>query len=150
MKKSPDTQKLEQILRSPAFSSAGFMGTDTRSPAEIIDADLADVARLGYTSQQIAERMQQITSKAKEGLGNWVTIDDARRAMIIEAKGRIPCPWPHAGNFAKRVTTLRNIKTCREVFWSDLNMHLVAEHNFFEGRGSAFRIEPKEIIRVLF
>jgi hypothetical protein len=150
MKKSPDTQKLEETLRSPAFSAAGFMGRDTRSLAEIIDADLADLTKLNYTPQQIAERMQQITNKAKEALGNWIKIDDAHSAMITEVKGRIPCPWPHAGNFAKRITTLKDTQTGRQIHFSDLNIHLIAEHNFFEGRGSAFRIEPKEIIEMLF
>ena len=150
MKKSPDTQKLEQILKSPAFSSAGFMGTDARSLAEIIDADLAELARLSYTPQQITERMGQITDTAAKALGNWISIDDTRRAMIAEAKGRIPCPWPHAGNFAKRVTILKDTNTGSEIKWSDLNIHLIAEHNFFEGRGSAFRIEPKEIVEMLF
>jgi hypothetical protein len=150
MKKSPDTQKLEQILKSPAFSAAGFMGTDARSLAEIIDADLAELARLSYTAQQITERMGQITDTAAKALGNWAAIDDTRRAMIAEAKGRIPCPWPHAGNFAKRVTTLQNTDTNQQVHWSDLNIHLIAEHNFFEGRGSDFRVEPKEIIEMLF
>jgi len=150
MKKSPGTQKLEQILRSPAFSAAGFMGTDTRGLAEIIDSDLAEVTRLGYTPQQIAERMEQITNTAKDGLGNWIAIDDSHRAMIMEVKGRIPCPWPHAGNYAKRVTTIENMKTGRKVHWSDLNIHLIAEHNFFEGRGSSFRVEPKEITEMLF
>jgi hypothetical protein len=150
MKKSPDTQKLEGILRRPAFSSVGFMGTDTRSLAEIIDADIADLAKLNYTPQQVADRMRQITTQAKEGLGNWVKIDDTHIAMITEVKGRIPCPWPHAGNFAKRVTTLKDTQTGRQMHFSDLNIHLIAEHNFFEGRGSAFRVEPKEIFEMLF
>ena len=150
MKKAPDTQKLEQILKSSAFSAAGFMGTDARSLAEIIDADLAEISRLGYTPQQITERMGRITDTAAKALGNWILIDDTYRAMIVEVKGRIPCPWPHAGNFAKRVTILKDNNTGSEIKWSDLNIHLIAEHNFFEGRGSAFRIEPKEIIEMLF
>ncbi len=150
MKKSPDTNKLEEILKSPAFSATGFMGADTRNLAEIIDADMAEVARLGYTPHQIAERMQQITDKAKSALGNWIKIDDTHSAMITEVKGRIPCPWPHAGNFAKRVTTLKDMQTGRQIHFSDLNIHLVAEHNFFEGRGSPFRIDPKEIVEMLF
>jgi hypothetical protein len=150
MKRSPDTQKLEEILRSPAFSAAGFMGSDMRSLAEIIDSDMADLAKLNYTPQQVAQRMQQITDKAKEALGNWTKIDDTHSAMITEVKGRIPCPWPHAGNFAKRVTTLLDTKTSRRVLWSDLNVHLIAEHNFFEGRGSDFRVEPKQIVEILF
>jgi hypothetical protein len=31
-----------------------------------------------------------------------------------------------------------------------LNIHLVEEHGFFEGRGAFFRIEPEELIRVIF
>jgi hypothetical protein len=34
--------------------------------------------------------------------------------------------------------------------WSDLNIHLIAKHGFFEGKGSAFRIEPKELISTIF
>jgi hypothetical protein len=70
--------------------------------------------------------------------------------MIIEVKGRIPCPWPHAGSYAKRVTTMEDTKTGREILWSDLNIHLIAEHNFFEGRGSPFRIDPQKIIEMIF
>jgi hypothetical protein len=150
MKQPPDTQKLEQILRSPAFSAIGFMGTDTRSLAEIIEADLAELDKLGHTPGQIAQRMREITETATTALGNWVNIDAHLRAMITEAKGRIPCPWPHAGNFAKRVTTLRDSRTDEQINWSDLNIHLIAEHNFFEGRGGPFRIEPKQITEMLF
>ena len=150
MKESPDTQNLEKILKSPAFSAAGFMGSDTRRLSEIIDADLADLARLNYTPQQIAKRMQQITDTAKEALGNWIKIDDNFSAKIAEVKGRIPCPWPHAGNYAKRVTTLKDIKTNKQILFSDLNIHMIAEHNFFEGRGSTFRVEPEEIVEMLF
>jgi hypothetical protein len=150
MKDSPDTQKLAKILQSTGFSAAGFMGTDTRSFNEIIDADLAELEKLNHTPQQIAKRMKQITDKAKEGLGSPVQIDDAHQAVIIEAKGRIPCPWPHPGYFAKRVTELTDTGTGQKIHWSDLNIHLIAEHGFFEGRGSDFRVEPKQIIEMLF
>jgi hypothetical protein len=150
MKQSPDIKKLEQILESSKLSSVGFMGTDQRSSSEIIDADLAEISRLGYSSKDIADKMQQITDLAVKTLGNWTRIDENNEAMVAEAKGRIPCPWPHAGNFAKRVTVLRNSKTGDQVMWSDLNIHLIAEHNFFEGKGSKFRIEPKKLIKMLF
>ncbi|MHC5179457.1 MAG: hypothetical protein ACYSOS_02915 [Planctomycetota bacterium] len=34
--------------------------------------------------------------------------------------------------------------------WTDLNIHMIAEHSFFEGTGAFFRIEPAEIISILF
>ncbi len=150
MKKSPDSQKLEEILRSSKLSAVGFMGSDNRSLTEIVDADLAELARLDYTAPQLAEKIQQITDLAAKALGNWAHIDDTHRAKVTEAKGRIPCPWPHPAYFAKRVTTLKDTKTGTEIKWSDLNIHLIKEHGFFEGKGSPFRIEPKQIIKMLF
>ncbi len=150
MKESPDTKKLEAMLRSSKLSSSGFMGTDNRAVGEIIDTDLAVLSELGYTPQELAKRMQQITDAATEALGNWAKIGDSHEAMIIEVKGRIPCPWPHAGNFAKRVTILRDIETKSQIKWSDLNIHLIAEHDFFEGKNSEFRIEPADLVKALY
>jgi hypothetical protein len=150
MKKSPQMQKLEETLRSSKLSAGGFMGSDSRRVAEVVDADAARVAELGLTAERIAVRMQEVTDIAKSGLGNWVEVDDKRQAMVEEAKGAIVCPWPHSGRFAKRVTTVRCVESGEDIRWSDLNIHLIAEHGFFEGKGSAFRIEPEVLVKVIF
>jgi hypothetical protein len=150
MKESPRTKKLEEVLRSSKLVSGGFLGGDQRSIHEIIDSDLAEVSRSGVTTGEIAARMQAITEKATQGLGCQVAIDKQRRAHVDEAKGSLVCPWPHPGRFAKRVTTLMNSETGRMVRWSDLNIHMIEQHGFFEGRGSPFRLEPGELIRMLF
>jgi len=87
---------------------------------------------------------------AKKGLGTWVEIDQSRRAMAEEAKGSIVRPWPHPGRFDKRVTTVRLDGSDRSISWSDLNIHLIAEHGFFEGRGSPFRLDPKQLVEIIF
>ena len=150
MKKSPQSQKLEQMLRSSRIVAGGFMGADTRPVEEIIDADLGSLAKLGRTADEIAGRMQEITDKAIAGLGNWVRIDPYRMALVDEAKGTLNCPWPHPGRFAKRVTTVRIVESGGEITWSDLNIHLIEQHGFFEGVGSAFRLEPGELARIIF
>ena len=150
MKKSPQMQKLEETLRSSKLAAGGFMGSDGRRVTEVIDADAARVAELGLTAERIAVRMQEVTDIAKSGLGNWVKVDDKRQAMVEEAKGAIVCPWPHSGRFAKRVTTVRWVESGEDIRWSDLNIHLIAEHGFFEGKGSAFRIEPEDLVKVIF
>lgn len=147
MKQSPDNQKLEQILRSSKLVADGFMGTETRSFWEVIDADSAELARLGFTNEQLAERMRQITKLAIKGLGTWVRIDDNKEASVQEAKGSLVCPWPHPGRYAKRITTVRDVRSGECVSWSDLNTHLIGQHGFFGGRGSMFRIEPGQIVR---
>ncbi|MFH1371461.1 MAG: hypothetical protein ABII09_09290 [Planctomycetota bacterium] len=150
MKESPQTKKLEEILRSSKLVSGGFMGDDLRGLPEIIDTDTSEVSRLGYTAGQLGSRMQEITNTAIAGLGNWVKIDRHREAKVDEAKGQLVCPWPHPGRFAKRVTTLKLVEPGETVTWSDLNIHLIVEHSFFEGYGSAFRVEPRELVRLIF
>ena len=150
MKESPQTRKLEQMLRSSKLVAGGFMGTDSRTVAEIIDADTSELSKLGYAAEQVASRMQAITDTAKAGLGNWVPIDDKRQAFVDEARGLAICPWPHSGHLVKRVTTVERLDSDETIRWSDLNIHLIAEHSFFEGKGSAFRIEPAKLIDVVF
>lgn len=150
MKESPQIRNLEQILRSSKLVAGGFMGDDSRSVAEVIDADAFQVSKLGYAMEQIAARMQVITDTAKTGLGNWIKVDDKRQAVVEEAKGSLICPWPHPGRYVKRVTTVERFDSGETIRWSDLNIHLIAKHSFFEGRGAAFRIEPEKLINVIF
>lgn len=150
MKESPQIKKLEEILRSSKLVAGGFMGQDHRSVSEIIESDLAQVFRLGFTTEQIGKRMREITDAAIAAIGNFIEIDKKLQVKVDEAKGHLVCPWPHPGRFAKRVTTVRVIETNQTIKWSDLNIHLIAEHSFFEGIGSAFRVEPRELIKIIF
>jgi len=150
MKESPQAQKLEEVLRSSKLVSGGFMGDDLRSFSEIIDKDMAALSHLGYKINQVAATMQKITDTAISGFGSWVKLDQRRETKADEAKGSLVCPWPHPGRFAKRVTTVRLIGADQTIKWSDLSIHLIAEHGFFEGKGSAFRIEPEDLIKIIF
>lgn len=150
MKQSPKMQKLEAMLRSSVFVAGGFMGGDLRPVTEVIDADAAELARLDVRPEQVAARMQEFTEAAVEGLENWVRIDAGREARTEEARGVIPCPWSDGHRACKRVTIVRRTDSDRIVQWSDLNIHLIGVHSFFEGRGSFFRIEPAELVTSLF
>ena len=150
MKQSPEMQKLEQMLRSSVLVAGGFMGNDMRPVTEIIEADGAALTRLDVTAEQLAARMQECTEAAIKGLGNWVTIDSTCEAGVDEARGWIPCPFSDGRRFRKRVTTVRRTDSGQTVQWSDLSIHFIEAHRFFEGKGSFFRIEPAELISVLF
>ena len=150
MKESPENQKLEQLLRLSRLVAGGFMGSDTRSISEVIDADSTELTRLGFTKEQLAGRMQQITKLAIPGLGTWVRVDDTKEVSVQEAKGSLVCPWPHPGRYAKRITTIRDVQSSESIQWSDLNIHLIGQHGFFGGRGSMFRIEPEALVRNIF
>lgn len=137
--------KLEEILRS-----GGFLGTDTRPLEEIIETDAADLAQLGFTTGQITERMKALSDLARPGLGIPVKEGDAIEVSGDDTRGTIPCPWPHPVHCNKTVTTLRRNDTGKTVRWSELSIHLIEAHGFFQGRGSTFRLEPRDLVGNLF
>jgi hypothetical protein len=94
--------------------------------------------------------MTEITQKAKEGLGDWVQISENLKACTTDARGIIACPWPHAFRANKTVTTVQKTDRGKSIQWADLNIHLIGEHGFFQGKGSAFRLEPNELVEIIF
>jgi len=150
MKRTPELQRLEEILRVSRIVSGGFMGNDPRVLEEILDADAAEVSRHGYTTEQIASRMLELTKRAQAGLGTPVKLDEKREGFVDENRGQLVCPWPHAGRYLKTVTNLRRTDTGEIIRWSDLAVHMIGAHGFFQGRGSAFRLEPGDLVQILF
>lgn len=150
MKKTLQMKKLEEMLRSSKFSTGGFMGTDKRSLYEIIDTDMADIARMGYTKEDIGARMTKLSEFAETGLGAWVKVNENLRVCINDARGQIPCPWAHGFRCSKAIITVKRIKTDEIMQWSYLNIHLIQEHGFFEGKGARFRLEPDKLINMIF
>ena len=149
MKQSPEDERIENLLRSSRLVADGFLGSDKRDVQQIIDDDAVGLEELEYTCEQIAERMRELTEAAKPMLGNPVQVG----GLVVtyeDYKGVIVCPWPHPGKFAKAITTVKQIDTNQTVRWTDLNLHMIAEHGFFEGKGSAFRIEPAELVKIIF
>ena len=110
----------------------------------------ADLWGLGFTTETIAGRMREITNAAIPALGGWVQIDNQLAAMVDEAKGKAICPWPHPAACDKRITYVKNSESGQTIKWTDMNIHLIEQHNFFEGKGSPYRIEPKELIKIIF
>ena len=150
MKQSPESRRLEDILRSSKIVAGGFLGKDMRPVDEIIEADHAALARTGHTLEEVAERMTAITAAAEKGLGTTVTIDDRTRARMLEAKGSMPCPWPHPGHYRKGVVEVTRTDTGESVSWSPLHLHMIGMHGFFEGRGARLRVDPETLARILF
>ncbi|TFH15788.1 MAG: hypothetical protein E4H02_07150 [Lentisphaerales bacterium] len=150
MKQPPDIQKLEETLNASKISAGGFMGSDRRPLQEILEADASELVRLGHTTSGIADRMRHIMASAERGLGSWVQVDDTIQASATDTRGVLPCPWPHPGTYLKTAVVARNTRTGKTIRWSALSIHLIEEHGFFEGQGSAFRLEPDILVDVIF
>lgn len=150
MKQDPETQRLDSVLRSSVLVAGGFMGNDPRSVTELIDADAVELVRSGVTNEQLAARMEEITKEAAGAQGTWIEIGPDCEAQVDETRGATSCPWRHPGKYFKRVTTVRRKGSEQTIRWSDLSIHMIHDHGFFEGRGSMFRIEPADLVKMLF
>lgn len=150
MKRSPKDQRLDEILRAGKLVDGGFLGQDGRPVEEIVEADAADLARLGKTCEEVSARMAEITARARTGLGTFVDIDPRLEACTDDSRGQIACPFPGHERPFKTVTTVRDRRTGKTIRWSDLSTHMIGAHGFFEGKGSVFRLEPKELVEMIF
>jgi hypothetical protein len=150
MKQGPDVQQLDISLRASTLVAGGFMGNDPRSVTEVIDTDAGELSRLGVTDKELAARMKAITDKAAPAQGTWTEVAPGLEAQVDETRGATPCPWRHQGRYFKRVTTVRRKGSDEALRWSDLGTHMIAKHGFFEGKGSMFRLEPADLVRMLF
>ncbi|MBN1556819.1 MAG: hypothetical protein JW951_01585 [Lentisphaerae bacterium] len=150
MKRDPERAKLEAVLRASKLVAGGFLGNDDRPLDEILADDAAALERAGRTRGEVAARMREIGARAREGIETWVPAGGAVEARMIEARGRIPCPWDHPGRYFKTIVEARRTDTGDAARWSDLSVHLIEAHGFFQGRGSPFRLEPRRLVRLLF
>ena len=152
MKVGPDDAKILQRMAPGALSRDGFLGTDPRSPWEIVDADGRTVADMGLTHVQVAGRLAEILDKAMAGQGAPVTVADHLTAAYRESMGRIACPWGGCGVFSKGEVELTDASTGRIVRFTPLSVHMIATHEFYQGRNSRYRLDPgilEEMLRMI-
>ncbi len=149
MKQTPQLDTVEVRMRSGAIVREGFLGSDRRSLSEILDEDQNAVNRLGVTHAQIADRMERFCEEGKSGLGTTVRVDEDFEVSVQSVRGSLPCPWGHKGLYPKLNVHVRNRRTGRTMLWTGMQIHLIREHGFYQGRGSGFRIEPQDAVEIL-
>lgn len=150
MKQDPELGKIQNNMQPGSLSAEGFLGDDNRNLIDIINEDSQVVERYGSSHQEIALRLREMTRAAAKGLGRPVDFGDDYIVSSEDHRGRIPCPFRDRFYADKRNTVAENRRTGRRLLWTDLNIHMIEAHGFYEGRGSSFRLEPADLIEFLF
>jgi len=150
MKDTPKEARIRARMKAGIITLNGFLGKDKRPLNEIIAQDENELYALGYTAEQLADRMQQFTDASFNSFEGMVVIDGIYEVETEVTRGKLPCPFMHNGMYRKTMTTLRNNKNNVSVKWTSLNIHLIREHHFFEGKDSGFRLEPAVLVQALF
>lgn len=149
MKQSPELQQIQDNMRTGALAVYCFLGDDTRNLIDIISRDRQVLDQLGVTTEELAQRMEELARYGREKPGIPVVVDGIFQVTVEEHKGSIPCPFRDRYSAPKRDVTVINLHLEERVRWSDLNVHLLAAHGFFEGEGAPYRLEPEQLAKVL-
>ncbi|NIS61949.1 MAG: hypothetical protein GTO13_15005 [Proteobacteria bacterium] len=149
VKQSPQLDRIERNMRPMYLCQGGFLGYERRKLIEILTDDQGTVNSQGLSHEVIAQRLREITDKARKGLGDPVVVEEKFEVEVQEARGKIPCPWGHPGLYPKTHVKLEKIETGETLVWSDLAIHLIQEHGFYQGKGSPYRLDPPEVKRIL-
>lgn len=149
MKQSPYLARAQKDMQPGVISKIGFLGEDERDLQDILEEDTRTVAALGLTHEQIADFMHEVTRAGRESFGSPVKYNDYLEVMVETSRGRITCPFGHPGMYPKENVQVTNTRTGESIAWTALNEHMIRHHGFYQGKGSPFRVEPEDIVRVL-
>ena len=149
MKQTKDMQTIEEKMHPGKLTAEGFLGEDTRNLQDILFADQEIVSRLEFTHIEIADRMQAITDVGSNMTEALLPLTKGFAVQVDEYMGSIPCPFGDNHNAAKRNTLVKNLTTGAAVHWTDLSIHMIRDHGFYEGIGSYFRLDPTYLVNFL-
>jgi hypothetical protein len=149
MKQSVQMDIIQGNMRPGVITRDGFLGTDRRKLVEILVEDDEHVKRIGYTHQQIARRMQEFRDAGVRGLGSIVPVEPHFEVTVDSVRGGLPCPFGHPGIIPKTNITVKNLEKGTEITYTELNVHMIGAHGFYEGKGAELRLEPKDLVEVL-
>ncbi len=149
MKQTQQMKEIQERMRPGVITLGGFLGDDGRNLVDILEEDDAEVKRRGLTHQGIAARMSELRNAGKEGLGDLIDVPPHFEVSVDIARGKLPCPFGHRGLIRKTTVQVRNKATGREISYTDMNIHMIGEHGFYQGKGSAYRQEPGELADAL-
>ena len=149
MKQSPELKLIEENMMPGSLSAHGFIGDDSRNLADILRDDARALKQTGITQEALADKMQELTDYGKRGLGRPTLMDGIFEIEVEDYRGKLPCPFRDNAKVNKRQTRLRRLDTGATMRWTDLNIHMIREHGFFEGYGSNYRLDPAKLVRFL-
>jgi hypothetical protein len=93
--------------------------------------------------------MLEFRNAGMRGLGEFISIEPHFEVRVDSVRGKLPCPFGDPGIFPKTNITVRNLEKNEDITYTDLHIHLIGSHGFYEGKGSVFRLDPKSLVDAL-
>ncbi len=149
MKQTVQMKLIQEKMKPGVITRDGFLDPDRRNLIDILIEDDETVKRMGLSHQQVAQRMLEFRDAGMRGLGEFISIEPHFEVRVDSVRGKLPCPFGDPGIFPKTNVTVRNLERNEEITYTDLHIHLIGSHGFYEGKGSVFRLDPKSLVDTL-
>ena len=150
MKQTPKEIKIQENMKPGNITRDGFLGNDKRNLNEIIVDDEIKMKKNNINPDKIAERMEYFTKKAFDTYKDEITVDKYFKVSYRSVRGRIISPFKNMKNFPKGEITLTNLKKNITITWTPLNISMIRDYHFFEGKGSKHRLDPQKLNDALY
>lgn len=148
MKPNPKYKDIEDNMEQGVLFAEGYLGDDQRHLVEIIQEDEDSLVRLGVELGALAKAMRTLNRAGIAGLGDPVE-HMGYTVKVDEFMGTFGCPFQDNTKHAKRSATVVKEETGEKMTWTDIGIHLIEKHGFFQGKGSKYRLEPAVLVNFL-
>ena len=128
------------------WTKNGFLGDDPLG-IDRIDSDRALLSQFDISAEELGSKLEELWNRARKSAGeDYKPVPDVG-VRIDEARGRMPCPFGHPGLYRKGSMTISTPDVRLTI--TPLSIHMIKAHEFFGGRGSPFRLEPNQVVRLV-
>jgi len=151
-------EELEALMRPGVLSQNGFLG-DNENLEEVLAEDRQVLKELGVTHAALATALESLIEVAEK------SPDHSSRGYPFHTTVEVftgfqICPWAtdiHHGQctigggsrFANLHWCIKNTRTGQEMCGPGLIVHLIRDHQFFEGMESPQRVDPRDLAKLL-
>lgn len=148
MKQTPELDKIQEKMRPGVLTLKGFLGSDDRKLADIVEADRIAFQNYEISLNEICKRLAELTEKGRDLMEQETLVEDRYLIKVRDDRGKVPSPWGD-GLFKKDDVELFDKVTEKRIKWNSLTLKLLEAHGFWGGKGSEYRIEPSDIVKIL-
>ena len=146
MKRTVADKEIERRLSAGEWTLEGFLGEDPLG-IDRIGIDCARLQELGLELDALGRELDAIWQAGAQMLGAPSELAGGVKVIVEEAKGRMACPFGHPGTFSKGVMTIR--LGDKQLRFSPLSIHMLSQHGFLGGVGSAYRVDPADLAELV-
>ena len=147
MKPTPSEAQRRRQFEPGVLSPSGFLGEDTRHIHDIVAEDARNLAAFRLEPSDVADALQRFIDIGKGGLEAPVAWN-GWEIRVQWDRGMGPCPFGEPGLYPKIMAEVRHIDSGKTLRFTQLSVHLIRRHGFFGGRGSVYRLDPEEMLRL--